>query len=651
MMEKLMNIQMMKMAVLGMAIGGLAACGEATDNAPSGPATGDGVVKKNTGAEGKGDAWNWRNNPVHFRAELDYNYDNLPLEGYSEVNAWAASYWPYYEDGINYRWQGNDILSPAEKYDKAFNEWSYDDEFMGLKPYNPSTCEWDEAYYEALGPAAEWTHRNKGNWISANGVDDDEDGIADADECGWGDEEKDRDGVETWWGICHAWAPAAIMEDEPVEPVEYNGVTFEVSDLKALLMQQYDRTSAYMLGGRCNEEEIERDENGRIVTEECRDLNAGTFHVILSNFLGVNSRPLVIERTTGYEVWNQPLIGFKVTEEREITVEEANQLLGVDATEEGSGEFVHGVEEGSAEGLAILELANNATFEELDVDARLDRRAAQNIVDNRPFGTLAELDEASYVASTAFASMLEYARNTGYYQPPVVEYVYNPNAERFIEVRATTDWLTESHPSTQPRADETDIYTRHDHYHYILELDGEGNILGGEWVGGSHGTHPDFIWLPVRARYGNPHIDIDEIRELIRQSRAELEEDDDSEAQTITVSSEELIAIPDNDPNGVTSVLEVAEEGSVQEVRINLDIEHTYRGDVIVELRHGGVAMNVYDGSTVESPWEDDITISGDAIEGFLGSEVQGEWELFIYDRWGWDTGSLTGWTLEIDVE
>lgn len=647
-----MKTQMTKFLMIGVALGGLAACGEpGTDNAPDGPSTDDGVVKKMTGADGKSDAWNWRNNPVHFRTELNYNYDDLPLEGYSEVNAWAASYWPYYEDGINYRWQGQQTLSPAEKYDKAFNDWTFDETFMSLKPFNPSTCEFDEAYYENLGPAAEWTHRNKGNWQSSNGIDDDGDGIPDSEECGWGDEDKDRDGVETWWGICHAWAPAAILEEEPVEPVEHNGVKFEVSDIKALLIQQYDRTSAYMLGGRCNEEEIERDENGRIVSEECRDLNAGTFHVIVANFLGVNSRPLVIERTTGYQVWNQPLLGFKVTEEREITVEEANELLGV-GNDEGTGEFIHGVEEGSADALGVLELANNATFDELDIDARLDRRAAQGIVDARPFGSLAELDEVSYVAATAFESMLEYAKNTSYWQPAVVEYAYNPNAERFIEIRATTDWLTESHASTEPQAPNTARYTRHDYYHYILELDGEGNILGGEWVGGSHGTHPDFIWLPTRARYGNPNIELDEVRELIRKSRAGVdEEDEDTEARTITASNDDLIAIPDNDPNGVTSIVEVAEEGTVTGVTIDLGIEHTYRGDIIVELRHAGVAMNVYDGSSVDSQWEDDVVLTGEAVEGFLGSAAAGEWELFIYDRWGYDTGSLTGWTLNIDVE
>ena len=47
----------------------------------------------------------------------------------------------------------------------------------------------------------------------------------------------DRGGVETWWGLCHAWAPAAILEKKPLHavtmPTQYGDITFEVGDIKA----------------------------------------------------------------------------------------------------------------------------------------------------------------------------------------------------------------------------------------------------------------------------------------------------------------------------------------------------------------------------------------------------------------------------------
>lgn len=106
-----MNNWMKKGTLLSLAAClGLVACGEET-NTDDAPSTEDGVVKQ---FEGKGDRWDWRNDPSRFRTELVYNFDELPAEGAAENVAWAASYWPYYEDGINYRWQGNDVLSALQ---------------------------------------------------------------------------------------------------------------------------------------------------------------------------------------------------------------------------------------------------------------------------------------------------------------------------------------------------------------------------------------------------------------------------------------------------------------------------------------------------------------------------------------------------------
>lgn len=57
----------------------------------------------------------------------------------------------------------------------------------------------------------------------------------------------------------------------------------------------------------------------------------------------------------------------------------------------------------------ILFVANTASLEELDDDARLDSRAANNIVADRPFATLAELDAVSYVGDRALGKLKTYA--------------------------------------------------------------------------------------------------------------------------------------------------------------------------------------------------------------------------------------------------
>lgn len=574
-----MNTTTTKWALAGLlAAGALAGCAEGADDTSKASVTPDGVVKQAEGGDGKGDAWNWRNDPSRFRSELNYKFAELPVEGYSQRVAWADTYWPTYEDSINARWQGHNVLSPAEKYDKAFNGWTEPEGFMDLKPFDSSSCTWDEDYYTSLGPAAEYTSRNKGNWKSHNGVDDDGDGLTDQEECGYGDENKDRDGVETWWGLCHAWVPAAILEDEPLRPVTRNGVTFEVSDIKGLIIAQYDRTDAYMLGGRCNDKEVERDEEtGRVMNDGCRDVNAGTFHVIVTNFLGVQQRAIAEDRTYNYEVWNQPVTGYKITEQREITLEEAHELLKIEAPE---GE-----------------------------------------------------------------------------EPPA-EYVYNEDAEKFIEIKLTTDYITESHASTQPNGDHIERYTRHDYYHYILELDGEGKIIGGEWLGSSIQDHPDFLWLPTRARSGNPNIDINLVRDLIAESRQDPNQPDDGGDEPgdepvdgeFRYTSGDSVAIPDNDPNGATSTITVAEREVISGLTLDLDIEHTYRGDLVVELRHDGTTVLVFNGQDASPAWQDDVTLTGELVTGFEGQNIAGDWELVVSDNAKADTGAIKSWTLDFDV-
>ena len=70
--------------------------------------------------------------------------------------------------------------------------------------------------------------------------------------------------------------------------------------------------------------------------------------------------------------------------------------------------------EGSCTANGMLKVANEATAEELDVDAELDRRAADNIVAARPFETIAALDDVPYVGGAALYAILAYAEKEGH---------------------------------------------------------------------------------------------------------------------------------------------------------------------------------------------------------------------------------------------
>lgn len=70
--------------------------------------------------------------------------------------------------------------------------------------------------------------------------------------------------------------------------------------------------------------------------------------------------------------------------------------------------------EGSCEASGVVRVANEASLEELDIDARLNRRAAQNIVETRPFESLREVDDVPYVGVVTLSQLLDYARDRGF---------------------------------------------------------------------------------------------------------------------------------------------------------------------------------------------------------------------------------------------
>ncbi len=517
-------------------------------------------------AGGKEDAWDWRNDPSRFDDGLNYHLADLPREGRAERVAWPSTYWPTYEDSINHRWQ-RDEFSPAEKYDRAFNDWTPDESFMELRPFSrrqPTPEEdWDPDYYEQLGPLASYISRNMGNRhdrelaVEHGGAPE-------------GDVEWD---VETWWGLCHAWVPAAMLEDRPLRAVEYNGVTFEVGDIEALLIAAYNRSSASMIGGRCNlgndeDNEIERDEHGRAKNTECRDTNPGSFHVIMSNFLGLQHRPYAEDRTYDYEVWNQPVVAFEVTKMEQIDVARANELLTVSAGTDEDGQEL----------------------------------------------------------------------------PPPEDYLFNEEAEQLFEVHANTTYITESHASTTPA--DASRYERHDYYTYILEVDKDGKVIGGEWFGRSRTNQPDFLWSPRRiGRSSVPNLDIEDVRMLVQMSREpEVPEDPNV---VIEVAGAGGVTIPDDDPAGATSVATVDASAIVGSLQLELAIEHTYVGDLTVTLHHGDAERVLHNR---EGGSSDDIRRTFN-VAGFEGVDAAGEWRLEVVDSAQMDTGTIEGWTLRITPE
>jgi subtilisin-like proprotein convertase family protein len=110
--------------------------------------------------------------------------------------------------------------------------------------------------------------------------------------------------------------------------------------------------------------------------------------------------------------------------------------------------------------------------------------------------------------------------------------------------------------------------------------------------------------------------------------------------------------IPDDAPDGIEDRISVSNIGTLRDIRIDLDVSHTYIGDLIVTLTSPAgseVVLHQFEGR-----WADDIRQSYDTVNepelaGLVGENANGEWALRIEDHAPRDTGKLNGWTLHLE--
>ena len=104
------------------------------------------------------------------------------------------------------------------------------------------------------------------------------------------------------------------------------------------------------------------------------------------------------------------------------------------------------------------------------------------------------------------------------------------------------------------------------------------------------------------------------------------------------------LAIPDNDPAGATTAITVPANagGTTAAVTVEVDVTHTYVGDLRVTLTHAGRTAVLHDSSGGST---DDLHIRA-RISDFAGTPRAGDWTLSIVDNAAEDTGTLTSWAV-----
>ena len=443
----------------------------------------------------KSDAFRGSDNPAYVGETFIYDPADLPVEAHTPSVPIAGDYWAVANDSINVRWNGSEELSPAEKVEKAFgltgfakhvteNFGIYQDGFTACKTNEDCKDETDKTA-SCVTPRVPETSEKPGR-------------------C-----------VPSWWGICHGWAPYAVTEPAPKNPVVKNGVTFYPGDLTALMSFVYGKDlPTKFLSGRCNafDKDLSTDSQGRVVSGECRD-NPGTTFVIATNLIGKRKQGFVVDRTADYEVWNQPVEGYKITNAvdgklKEINKLEAIGLLGLGFNYTQLVSTVDIAKDEEKKGEFIAPVAGDIMFKTTGTEGDADLFVKKGVgvtrenADCKSTGSSASEECKLTVAAGEKLTYLVFGYSASKKVALQVgvpgngsNYTYNTEAKRFYHVEMDLYWVGEQRPGvTQPDPRGT---LRTDHMSMILEADDKGLIKGGEWLGESKRKHTDFIWWPT----------------------------------------------------------------------------------------------------------------------------------------------------------
>ena len=237
-------------------------------------------------------AWNDANDPFKIDRNVRTYLTQLPVKGEMKDKrvGWPGNHWANFLGGIAHRWSSSNPqnftyklrslaelkklephllneLSPAEKFDIFNSRYNYPTVKKVLNRLSPHESEWH--------------------------------------------------------GICHGYAPAAMNHAEPDKVILKNKdgikLTFYSSDVSALMSYYYAKvivTPVSLIGKRCNFS------SGSDIPSSsqaaCEDMNAGAFHVILGNRLGLQGVGFIADIDRYFEVWNHVAVDYTSTLRSEL---------------------------------------------------------------------------------------------------------------------------------------------------------------------------------------------------------------------------------------------------------------------------------------------------------------------------------------------
>jgi M6 family metalloprotease-like protein len=114
-----------------------------------------------------------------------------------------------------------------------------------------------------------------------------------------------------------------------------------------------------------------------------------------------------------------------------------------------------------------------------------------------------------------------------------------------------------------------------------------------------------------------------------------------------------MLPIPDDSATGVASKITISESGTVQRIKVSVDIEHTYIGDLRVTLTSPAgrrAILHAQLGGSEHNLVETYNSASPGQLANMVGQPMKGDWVLRVFDRAGQDVGTLRRWSIELNT-
>jgi subtilisin-like proprotein convertase family protein len=242
-----------------------------------------------------------------------------------------------------------------------------------------------------------------------------------------------------------------------------------------------------------------------------------------------------------------------------------------------------------------------------------------------------------------------------------------------MEIEAAVDFYWKDRPRVAP------LVSERGNWYVNKSMYDRGVVALGDEMMASLGAVTDMndlIYLGLKARDNEKLFTIvHEGKRLVYTDKAAWEADikklkgenvsgeqggDDTPPATgpIALTHAPNVSIPDNDPAGIEDTLSVDRDGKIKSISIDLDVKHTWVGDLnIVLVSPDGEEIKLHKRG---GRGRDDIVgrFGGDGelkayddLASLVGKDVRGDWKLKINDMAGQDVGTLVSWGLNIETE